>query len=128
MIGFWVFMLICDLLIPCTMIGFGRYFAQKAPKNINVLFGYRTAMSMKSKDTWEFAHRYIGKLWFRLGVLVLVVSLIPLLAVFGRDIETVGTVGMVVCFAQLVPLVGSIFPTEAALKRHFDRYGRRKDV
>jgi len=128
MIAFWFFMLFCDLMIPCTMIGFGRYFSRKAPKNINVLFGYRTAMSMKNKDTWEFAHRYIGKLWFRLGVIMLVISALPLLAVFGKDIETVGKVGMTLCFAQLIPLVGAIFPTEAALKKTFDRNGRRKNA
>ena len=26
--GFWIFMLIMDLLLPFTMIGFGRYLAQ----------------------------------------------------------------------------------------------------
>ena len=55
---FWIFMLIMDLLLPFTMIGFGRYFMKKAPKEINSVFGYRTSMSMKNKDTWEFAHKY----------------------------------------------------------------------
>ena len=54
-------MLIMDLLLPFTMIGFGRYFMKKAPKEINSVFGYRTSMSMKNKDTWEFAHKYCGK-------------------------------------------------------------------
>lgn len=36
---------------PVTMVGFGRLFMAKAPKNINMLFGYRTAMSMKNRDT-----------------------------------------------------------------------------
>ena len=31
---FWIFMLIMDLLLPFTMIGFGRYFMKKAPKEI----------------------------------------------------------------------------------------------
>ena len=26
LMGFWIFMLIMDLLLPFTMIGFGRYF------------------------------------------------------------------------------------------------------
>ena len=38
--GFWIFMLIMDLLLPFTMIGFGRYFMKKAPKEINSVFGY----------------------------------------------------------------------------------------
>ena len=45
--GFWIFMLIMDLLLPFTMIGFGRYFMKKAPKEINSVFGYRTSMSIK---------------------------------------------------------------------------------
>ena len=38
--GFWIFMLIIDLLFAFTMIGFGRYFMKKAPKEINSVFGY----------------------------------------------------------------------------------------
>ena len=37
---FWIYMLIMDLLLPFTMIGFGRYFMKKAPKEINAMFGY----------------------------------------------------------------------------------------
>ena len=32
--GFWIFMLIMDLLIPFTMIGFGKMFLKKIFKNI----------------------------------------------------------------------------------------------
>ena len=53
--GFWIYMLIMDLLVPVTLIGFGKYFKTKAPKEINAVFGYRTSMSMKNRDTWEFA-------------------------------------------------------------------------
>ena len=35
--GFWIFMLIMDLLIPFTMIGFGKMFLKKAPDQINWL-------------------------------------------------------------------------------------------
>ena len=56
--GFWIFMLIMDLLIPFTMIGFGKMFLKKAPDQINYVFGYRTSMSMKNQDTWVFAHHY----------------------------------------------------------------------
>ena len=59
--GFGIFMLLMDLLIPLTMVVFGKMFMTKSPKNINAVFGYRTTMSMKNKDTWEFAHKYCGK-------------------------------------------------------------------
>lgn len=124
---FWIFMTVMDLLIPVTMIGFGRYFMKNAPKDINALFGYRSKMSMLNQDTWEFAHRYCGKLWFDLGVILLPLSVIPMILVYGKKMDTVSLVGLVVCMLQLLPLIGSIIPTEIALKRQFDCKGNKKD-
>lgn len=126
MIGFWVFMLVMDLLAPLAMIGVGRMFLNKAPKEINAVFGYRTTMSMKNQDTWQFAHRYCGRLWFRLGLVMVPLSVIPLLFVLGCEIGTVGTVGTVIVSVQIVPMVGSVVPTEIALRKTFDKDGKRK--
>ena len=108
------------------MIGFGRYFLKSAPKEINVLFGYRTAMSMKNKDTWVFAHHYCGKIWYVCGVILLPLSIFPMLFVIGKSDDLVGTLGGIICIIQLVFLVGSIFPTEKALKKTFDKDGHRR--
>ena len=126
MIGFWIFMLLMDLLTPLTMTGFGRLFLTKPPEKINAVFGYRTTMSMKNKDTWEFAHKFCGRLWFRWGLALLPIAVIPLLFVLGSSIDTIGTVGGIVCMVELVPLAGSILPTEAALKKTFDPNGARR--
>lgn len=83
-------------------------------------------MSMKNQDTWQFAHRYCGKLWVRLGSVVLPLSVISLLFVLGKKIETIAIAGTVICFAQLVLLLGSIIPTEIALRKNFDANGTRK--
>lgn len=91
--GFWIFMMIMDLLLPVTMIGFGRYFMKKAPNEINAVFGYRTSMSMKNKDTWEFAHKYCGKIWYVCGLVLLPVTVIFMLLVIGKSEDYVGTVG-----------------------------------
>lgn len=126
--GFWIFMLVMDLLVPFTMIGFGKYFTQNAPKEINKVFGYRTPMSMKNKETWEFAHHYCGKLWLIIGCIMLVPSVIAMLFVIGKDESVIGTFGGILCVVQLVFLIGSIFPTEIALKNNFDKHGNRKNV
>ena len=68
----WIFMLIMVLLFPVIMILIGRYFMKTSSKEINYMFGYRTNMSMKNKDTWDFAHKYIGKLWFYIILLIAV--------------------------------------------------------
>lgn len=121
--GFWAFMLIMNLLIPVTMIGFGSYFIKKAPKEINSFFGYRTSRSMKNKDTWEFAHHYCGRLWRYMGWIMLSISVIAMLLVIGKDTDLVGDFGGILCSVQTALLIVSIFPTEVALKRTFDEHG-----
>ena len=125
--GFWIFMLAMNLLFPLIMIVMGRYFMKKSPKEINYIFGYRTNMSMKNKDTWDFAHNYFGKLWFRLGWLLIPISVIPMLFVIGKGEDIIGTVGMVVMVIDLILLIAPIFHTERALKKIFDKDGNKRN-
>ncbi len=122
---FWVFMLVMVLLVPLVMIYFGRRFEENAPKNINPVYGYRTSMSMKNKETWEFAHKYIGKLWKVCGWILLLASVIAMLPAIGKDINTVSIISLVIMGIQVIVMVGTIFPTEIALKRTFDKNGNR---
>ncbi|MFC4805127.1 SdpI family protein [Filifactor villosus] len=124
--GFWIFMLVMDLLIPFTMLGFGRLFSKNPPKEINMMFGYRTSMSMKNKETWDFAHKHFGRLWYISSLVIFPLSLFPLLFVIGKSDDVIGKVGGTICFLQFIPFIGSIFPTELALRKNFDKDGRRK--
>ena len=125
---FWWYLFFCALLIPGIMIFFGAVFSKKAPKNINTLFGYRTARSMKNRATWDFAHQYAGKIWLRMGSVLLPLSAIAMLFSFGKSDNTVGTVNLMVIAAQLPVMISVIFFTERALKQNFDEYGRKKDA
>ena len=124
--GFWIFMALTVMLFPAIMIVFGRLFSRSAPKEINYAFGYRTSRSMKNMDTWKFAHEFLGKLWFILGFIMIPVNLIPLLLVIGSLENVIGTVGSVLCFVDLGAIIISIFPTESALKKNFDKDGNKK--
>lgn len=126
--AFWIFMLIMAVLCPLTMICFGSYFAKTAPKNINMIFGYRTVMSMKNKDTWKFAHNHCGKLWRIIGWITLAVSVIAMLFVLGKNIETTAIAGGIIVIVQVLILVASIIPTEIALNKNFDADGNRKII
>ena len=125
--GFWLFMLLVSLLIPFTMIGFGSLFIKGVPKERNMAFGYRSTRSMQNEETWAFAHRHCGRLWRRMGLALLLLSLAAMLPMTGKDTETLGIFACVLCLVQTVPLIASIFFTEAALKRRFDAYGRRRE-
>lgn len=122
---FWIFMLICDLLIPVFMIIIGKFFSKNPPKTINGVYGYRTTMSMKNKDTWDFAQRYCGRLWCRIGVVLLPLSVLAMLPPLGKDTDFVGIWGGIIALIQVIVLIIAIFPVEQALKKNFDENGKR---
>ncbi len=119
-------MFLMVLLVPAAMVGLGYMFMHKAPENINILFGYRTSRSMKNEDTWVFAHRYIGKLWFYGGIIILLSSAALMLFCLGETDDTIGTFGGILVALQTIPMIGAIILTEKALKKQFDEFGRRR--
>ncbi len=116
-------MMLVLLIIPSIMLVFGLIWRDNYPKKINRIYGYRTSMSMKNMETWEYAHRYqsrilllLGRILFPLTILVLIVN--------RKDYENPALVLLIV---QLIALLVSIIPTEKALRKKFDRDGNRKE-
>jgi putative membrane protein len=122
-------MLVMNLLTPLVMIIYGRVFEKKPPKiaRSKFEFGYRSVMSMKNEETWEYANRFFGKLWFRFGIAVGLISIIVLFFFIGKDKDTIGFAGMIICYVQLAAMLLPAIPTEISLRRRFDKYGNRKD-
>ena len=125
---FWRFMLVCDLLVPITMILCGRMMWKHAPEKINGVMGYRTSRSMKNMDTWKFAHDYCGRLWWKIGWIMLIVSVIIYFPIHGKSDHVIGWTGGILTMLQCVVLIVSIIPTERALKKTFNREGIRYDL
>lgn len=124
--NFWIFMMVCNLIIPLIVITLGKYYSNNAPKNINNIVGYRTSLSMKNKETWEFAHNYCGKLWFKMGWYMLLLSIIAMISVVNGGEKDVSLVGAAVCIIETIAIVISVFIVEKALKDNFDNNGIRK--
>ena len=122
----WWFWLICDLFIPLVMIVVGRMTWKHCPKNINSLIGYRTTRSMKNMDTWKFAHEYCGKLWWKLGWLIMILTALMYIPLYQGNDNIIGIAGVVLITIQCTVLIISIYPTEKALKEHFTDDGTRK--
>ncbi|MGN0352231.1 MAG: SdpI family protein [Roseburia sp.] len=126
--GFWIFMLWMNLLLPIMMLLFGWIFLKHPPKDINSIYGYRTSRSKASQEAWDFAHRYFGKWWFYGGFGVAVVSIVGMLPLLGKSVDVIGTYGAVVCTAELFLMLFPILPTEHALKKKFgDTKKKRKN-
>ena len=119
MSGFWIFMFVMVLLMPLAMVVFGALLLKKPPR-LNGFFGYRTQKSMKNTDTWLFAQRFFGKIWLKLGAVILPISMIIMVIVLNEEVFTIAMTGLVVTLGQLVFLLAPIYPTEKALKEKFE--------
>ncbi len=124
--GFWLFLLCCDLLIPITILLCGRMMWKHTPDHINMFLGYRTARSMKNKDTWQFAHAYCGKLWQKMGLLLLLPSFLMHLPFRSVSHDTLGFISLAIITVQLACMLLSILLTEKALKKTFTENGTRR--
>ena len=124
--GFWIGMLAFSLFIPVVQMLAGRWMWKHAPKKINGIIGYRTRRSMKNEDTWRFAHECCGRLWWRIGLVMLIPTAVVMLPFYASDKDTIGTVGMIVCFVQIAMLIVPVIFTEIALKKAFNNDGTRK--
>lgn len=122
--------MVAFFLLPLVMVICGMTYTKRGPKRISKLSGYRTKMSMKNRDTWDFAHKYLGDLWFKLGAPLLAVTSVVSLVVFRENEEKIMFWCYVIVVIQLVIMVTPVYFTEKALKANFDENGkwRSKEV
>lgn len=79
---------------------------------------------MKSQDSWDFAHQYVGRIWFIMGLVCIPLSLLPMVLVLGKEAGKVGLMGGIIVAAQMIPLgIVPIILTERALRKNFDEFG-----
>ncbi|MDE6740663.1 MAG: SdpI family protein [Lachnospiraceae bacterium] len=123
---FWCFMLVFDLLIPFIMILCGRMMWKHPPKSINGIVGYRTRRSMLNSNTWQYAQEYCGRLWWKVGWVMLLPSVLLHIPFYGSSKNVVGVMGCILCTMQCIALIAPIYVTESALKKNFTDKGIRK--
>lgn len=123
---FWWLMLCCDILIPVIMIVAGWMMWKHPPKEVNGLIGYRTARSMQNMETWRFAHDYSGRLWWKIGWIMLLPSILAHVPVYRETVNVIGAFGLILMTVQTIVLIASVFPTERALRRTFTDTGIRR--
>ena len=122
--AFGYIMLLVILLMPLMMVGFGLLLMKNPPKKINSVYGYRTRRSVRSQDTWEFAHHYFGKLWLVCGLVSIPVSLVPICLVLGKSEQVISVAGLIILGLQTLLMLVTIILTERALKNNFDEFGK----
>ena len=122
--AFGYIMLLVILIMPLMMVGFGLLLMKNPPKKINSYYGYRTRRSVRSQDTWDFAHYYFGKLWLVCGLVSIPISLVPICLVLGKSEQVISVAGLIVLGIQTLLLLVTILLTERALMKNFDEFGK----
>ena len=122
-----IFYFIVLLLIPATMIVIGYVWKNHPPNTINCIYGYRTTMSMKNQDTWDFAHMQMSKYWPYLGWSMGIISMILLYMFRNYDLEKLSYAVIYITIFQTVGLLIPLPIVEYQLKKNFNKDGSRKN-
>lgn len=107
-------------LIPLIFILGGFITLKFPPKEINSLYGYRTARSMRSKEAWSAANRFASILMIAGGADLFFINLI--LYWMGIKNEIIWAAVMLIGVIAISVIV--YFLTEKFLKENFDEDGK----
>lgn len=101
-------------------------YVQTSSQKINGYVGYRSPRAKKNKDTWLFAHDYCGKLWKKLGAVLLILTIIVQIPFIHSSENTIGIMTVVLESVQVAVMLVSIVSVEKALNRTFDSNGVKR--
>lgn len=118
-------MIIYTLIMCLTMVICGLLFVKRPPKEINTSIGYRTIISSKNIDTWNFAHKYAGKVWIISGIITAFIACICFM--IPKDIIEYEKLMIILEIFELVMLFLVIPITEIKLRKVFNKNGVRKN-
>ena len=120
----FIFLCICSLLVPLSMIILGYTWKNKPPKDRQGMSGYRSTMSRMNDETWKYAHRCWGWINFVLGIILVILSIFIL--ILTKDDTNFEMISVYLVFLQLGIMVLTIIPTEFLLHKHFTKQGMKK--
>lgn len=117
--GFWVFMLCMEMLIPLSMLILGLLWRTHPPKKRNPLYGYRSRRSFSNPEAWDYAQQRAGRFFVLAGGLLLPPTLLVMLLLLGKESSVIGSFGALLCLLQCIPLLFSSLHVEKGLKEEF---------
>ena len=97
------------ILISPFLLGFGLW--QHPPKNINSIYGYRTGISSKNQETWDYSQKLAGKAMM-VGSLISVIIFAIILVInpgFLDDVKIWGRSGLGRLFLGLALTLLALF-------------------
>lgn len=84
-------------LLPIAGLFLSFFYKYKANRNISKYSGFRTALSMKSKENWNYAHKYAAKL---LRIYTVFFILLNIIIIFSNNLNNT-SMTIIVLFQML---------------------------
>lgn len=122
---FFLFLFVCNCLIPAALLAAGIMLKKSPPKNPNALLGYRTSRSRQSKEAWEYAQRRFGEIMTKWSIPLLIVTAAVQLPFRHADEDILSILSLVMLIPPLVALAVVIAQVEKELKAKFGDGKRR---
>lgn len=110
--------IVCNLILPFILITSGISLKKNPPKDINDIVGYRTPKSTMNKETWIYAQQVLAKVWIRLGIILIIATLI-ITGIGFYNYELFNTICNYYVLIQVGTLFITIIVVENALEKKF---------
>ena len=107
---------LASLISGIAFIVMGVTMYYPPPKEINYLYGYRSAASMKSQERWDFAQRYCALQAIKVSVVMIAVSLLFYFIPVDTAIKQFSGVFLLILSAAYL-----LYNTEKAIKKRFQK-------
>ncbi|MBR2283763.1 MAG: SdpI family protein [Ruminococcus sp.] len=119
--------ILISVCVPVIVAFCGQYLKKCSSREINDLTGYRSSRSRASREAWQFANDYCGRLWIRWSLISIIpsaaIAVIFCIAVSGNAGIWAATV---IELIQVMLILVSIAVVEGKLKQGFDENGKPK--
>lgn len=115
---FWIFMTICDLVVPVVMIAGG--FVLRGRANISSTDSDRKVFPKVTDEVWVRSHHICARVWIVVGSIMLVLTAIFQFLLIDSEHSHIGNMGILFVTLQCLVLLITLVHVEHAVKKIFD--------
>ena len=124
--GFWIFALCCNLVVPLIMVAGGWMLWKHGNKTDTWFGGYRARRSFFDEESWVYVRGTLGRFWFQLGLVLLIPSVLclcPFIHYAKKSQGVISYVMVIAMFIQFFLLFIPIVAAEISLSRRMNGKG-----
>jgi len=110
-------------IIPLLMIVTGYLMFKYPPKKINWIIGYRTFKAMKNEKVWKFANQYCGKLWIKIGLIMVLITSLLFVFFWLKIVSLKENILLIIVLGEVSVMLLSILLVENKIKDRGEENG-----